>query len=51
MATVPKKADEELWYLRIVKNFVLPWDEDLAAQPATGAGNFTIILFSAAFAR
>ncbi|KAM0065161.1 hypothetical protein Hdeb2414_s0003g00111541 [Helianthus debilis subsp. tardiflorus] len=24
MATIPKRADEELWYLRIVKNFVLP---------------------------
>ncbi|KAM0040299.1 hypothetical protein Hdeb2414_s0012g00392151 [Helianthus debilis subsp. tardiflorus] len=33
----PKKADEELWYLRIVKNFALPRDEDLAAQPPTGA--------------
>ncbi|KAJ0754104.1 hypothetical protein HanPI659440_Chr09g0343191 [Helianthus annuus] len=29
MATIPKKADEELWYLRIVKNFALPRDEDL----------------------
>ncbi|MFS7902617.1 hypothetical protein Hanom_Chr01g00013361 [Helianthus anomalus] len=38
MADVPKKADEELWYFRIVKNFVLPRGEDLAAQPATGAG-------------
>ncbi|MFS7906323.1 hypothetical protein Hanom_Chr01g00057931 [Helianthus anomalus] len=33
MATVPKRVDEELWYLRIVKNFVLPRDEELAAQP------------------
>ncbi|KAJ0796028.1 hypothetical protein HanPI659440_Chr04g0157381 [Helianthus annuus] len=41
MATVPKKADEELWYLRIVKNFVLPCDEDLAAQPSSGAGELT----------
>ncbi|MFS8019412.1 hypothetical protein Hanom_Chr15g01403481 [Helianthus anomalus] len=38
MTTIPKRADEELWYLRIVKNFALPWDEDLAAQPPTGAG-------------
>ncbi|KAJ0876252.1 hypothetical protein HanPSC8_Chr11g0486301 [Helianthus annuus] len=40
MTTVPKGAGEELWYLRIVKNFVLPQDEDLAAQPPTGAGKF-----------
>ncbi|KAM0070822.1 hypothetical protein Hdeb2414_s0001g00017751 [Helianthus debilis subsp. tardiflorus] len=31
MATVPKRADEELWYLHIVKNFVLPRYEELAA--------------------
>ncbi|KAJ0779259.1 hypothetical protein HanPI659440_Chr06g0224551 [Helianthus annuus] len=37
MATVPKRADEELWYLQIVKNFFLPRDEDLSAQPPTGA--------------
>ncbi|KAJ0930732.1 hypothetical protein HanPSC8_Chr04g0152791 [Helianthus annuus] len=37
MTTIPKRADEELWYLRIVKNFALPRDEDLAAQPPTGA--------------
>ncbi|KAM0027969.1 hypothetical protein Hdeb2414_s0019g00546451 [Helianthus debilis subsp. tardiflorus] len=37
MATIPKRANEELWYLRIVKNFVLPRDEDLATQPATSA--------------
>ncbi|MFS7929502.1 hypothetical protein Hanom_Chr04g00333251 [Helianthus anomalus] len=24
MATFPKRADEELWYLQIVKNFALP---------------------------
>ncbi|KAJ0699792.1 hypothetical protein HanOQP8_Chr10g0360071 [Helianthus annuus] len=36
-----QKADKELWYLRIVKNFVLPGDEDLAAQPATGAGELS----------
>ncbi|MFS7948160.1 hypothetical protein Hanom_Chr06g00556741 [Helianthus anomalus] len=33
MATVPKRAGEELWYLQIVKKFVFPRDEDLAAQP------------------
>ncbi|KAJ0867209.1 hypothetical protein HanRHA438_Chr12g0560541 [Helianthus annuus] len=43
MATVPKRADEELWYHQIIRNFVLPPDEDLSAQPVTGAGNFTII--------
>ncbi|KAJ0434388.1 hypothetical protein HanOQP8_Chr17g0666911 [Helianthus annuus] len=37
MATVPKKADEELWYLRIVRNFALSRDEDLSAQPPTCA--------------
>ncbi|KAM0007456.1 hypothetical protein Hdeb2414_s0141g00811341 [Helianthus debilis subsp. tardiflorus] len=41
MATVPKRADEELWYLHIVKNFILPRDEDLAAQPPPGAGELT----------
>ncbi|KAJ0607975.1 hypothetical protein HanPSC8_Chr03g0106431 [Helianthus annuus] len=30
MGTVPKRADDELWYFQIVKNFVLPRDEDLA---------------------
>ncbi|MFS7986886.1 hypothetical protein Hanom_Chr11g01015521 [Helianthus anomalus] len=38
MAIIPKRADEELWYLQIVKNFALPRDEDLVAQPPTGAG-------------
>ncbi|MFS7971117.1 hypothetical protein Hanom_Chr09g00828951 [Helianthus anomalus] len=38
MATIPKKVDEEFWYFRIVKNFVLPRDTDLAAQPAAGTG-------------
>ncbi|KAJ0781419.1 hypothetical protein HanPI659440_Chr06g0249081 [Helianthus annuus] len=38
MTTLPKKPDEELWYHRIVKNFVLPRDNDLSAQPAVGAG-------------
>ncbi|MFS7931584.1 hypothetical protein Hanom_Chr04g00357681 [Helianthus anomalus] len=41
MTTVPKKADEELWYLQIVKNFALPRDEDLVAQTPTGAGELT----------
>ncbi|KAF5822881.1 hypothetical protein HanRHA438_Chr01g0032751 [Helianthus annuus] len=40
MATVPKRADEELWYLQIVRNFALPRDEDVAAQPSTVAGKF-----------
>ncbi|KAJ0791459.1 hypothetical protein HanOQP8_Chr01g0005781 [Helianthus annuus] len=40
MTTIPKGAGEELWYLQIVKNFALPRDEDLAAQPSTGAGRF-----------
>ncbi|MFS7930658.1 hypothetical protein Hanom_Chr04g00346841 [Helianthus anomalus] len=37
MATIPKKSDEELWYHRIVRNFVLPRDDGLVAQPAVGA--------------
>ncbi|KAJ0683443.1 hypothetical protein HanPI659440_Chr16g0658341 [Helianthus annuus] len=41
MGIVPKKADEELSYLQIVKNFVFPRDEDLAAQPSTSAGELT----------
>ncbi|KAJ0686755.1 hypothetical protein HanRHA438_Chr11g0520401 [Helianthus annuus] len=41
MATIPKKADEELWYLQIVKNFAFPRDEDLSAQPPTGAVELT----------
>ncbi|KAJ0582261.1 hypothetical protein HanHA300_Chr04g0150251 [Helianthus annuus] len=40
MDTIPKKAGEELWYLRIVRNFALPRDEDLSAQPPTGAGKY-----------
>ncbi|KAJ0576095.1 hypothetical protein HanOQP8_Chr05g0178551 [Helianthus annuus] len=43
MATIPKRADEELWYLQIVKNFALPRDEELAAQPPTGAGELTYL--------
>ncbi|MFS7919779.1 hypothetical protein Hanom_Chr03g00216691 [Helianthus anomalus] len=42
MTTVPKGAGEELWYLRIVKNFALPRDEDLAVQPPIGAGKFAL---------
>ncbi|MFS8019252.1 hypothetical protein Hanom_Chr15g01401601 [Helianthus anomalus] len=41
LATIPKRVDEELWYLQIIKNFALPRDEDLAAQPSTGAGELT----------
>ncbi|KAM0002338.1 hypothetical protein Hdeb2414_s0331g00869761 [Helianthus debilis subsp. tardiflorus] len=41
MATIPKNTDEELWYLRIVKNFALPRDEDLSAKPPSGAGELT----------
>ncbi|KAJ0639883.1 hypothetical protein HanLR1_Chr16g0608791 [Helianthus annuus] len=37
MTTIPKGADEKLWYHRILKNFALPRDEDLAAQPSSGA--------------
>ncbi|KAF5773923.1 hypothetical protein HanXRQr2_Chr13g0594271 [Helianthus annuus] len=38
MGTIKKKPEEELWYHRIVRNFVLPWDADLSTQPAAGAG-------------
>ncbi|KAJ0776549.1 hypothetical protein HanLR1_Chr02g0046911 [Helianthus annuus] len=38
MTTIAKKPDEELWYHRIVRNFVLPQDDDLSAQPTAGAG-------------
>ncbi|KAF5777517.1 hypothetical protein HanXRQr2_Chr12g0536631 [Helianthus annuus] len=41
MTTLPKKHDEEVWYLRIVKNFVLPRDDDLSTQPAAGAGELS----------
>ncbi|MFS7985914.1 hypothetical protein Hanom_Chr11g01004261 [Helianthus anomalus] len=41
MATIPKGAGEELWYLQIVRNFSLPRDEDLAVQPSTGTGELT----------
>ncbi|KAJ0601423.1 hypothetical protein HanIR_Chr03g0128181 [Helianthus annuus] len=41
MGTIRKKHDEELWYHRIVKNFVLPQDADLSAQPAGGGGELS----------
>ncbi|KAM0036139.1 hypothetical protein Hdeb2414_s0014g00422751 [Helianthus debilis subsp. tardiflorus] len=41
MGTIKKKPDEELWYHRIVRNFVLPRDADLSAQPAAGAGELS----------
>ncbi|KAJ0789505.1 hypothetical protein HanPI659440_Chr05g0204301 [Helianthus annuus] len=41
MATIAKKPDEELWYHHIVKNFVLPRENDLSAQPAAGAGELS----------
>ncbi|KAF5799231.1 hypothetical protein HanXRQr2_Chr07g0302201 [Helianthus annuus] len=41
MATIAKKPDEELWYHRIVKNFVLPRDADLSFQPTASAGELS----------
>ncbi|KAJ0603897.1 hypothetical protein HanHA300_Chr02g0043411 [Helianthus annuus] len=38
MTTVQKGANEEPWYHQILKNFALPRDADLRAQPSTGAG-------------
>ncbi|KAJ0518627.1 hypothetical protein HanLR1_Chr11g0417371 [Helianthus annuus] len=38
MGTIKKKPEEELWYHRIVRNFVLPRDVDLSVQPTAGAG-------------
>ncbi|KAF5767670.1 hypothetical protein HanRHA438_Chr14g0636851 [Helianthus annuus] len=38
MSTVQKGADEETWYHHIVKNFALPKDADLNAQPSTDVG-------------
>ncbi|MFS8003888.1 hypothetical protein Hanom_Chr13g01219141 [Helianthus anomalus] len=38
MATIAKTYDEELWYHRIMKNFVLLRDADLSAQPTAGVG-------------
>ncbi|KAF5767853.1 hypothetical protein HanXRQr2_Chr14g0629561 [Helianthus annuus] len=37
MSTIQKGADEETWYHRIVKNFALPKDADLNAQPSAVA--------------
>ncbi|MFS7946431.1 hypothetical protein Hanom_Chr06g00536241 [Helianthus anomalus] len=49
---VAKRPDEELWYHRIVKNFILPRDADLLAQPSAGAGKlFPYCLLFASFAR
>ncbi|MFS8018276.1 hypothetical protein Hanom_Chr15g01390181 [Helianthus anomalus] len=39
MSTVQKGADEETWYRRIVKNFTLPKDADLNAQPSSGVAD------------
>ncbi|MFS8018896.1 hypothetical protein Hanom_Chr15g01397501 [Helianthus anomalus] len=41
MTTISKGAGEELWFQQIIRNFALPRDEDLAAQPSTGAGELT----------
>ncbi|KAJ0715445.1 hypothetical protein HanPI659440_Chr13g0501221 [Helianthus annuus] len=35
MTTVQKGANEQPWYHQIVKNFALPRDADLSAQPST----------------
>ncbi|KAJ0827036.1 hypothetical protein HanRHA438_Chr17g0821101 [Helianthus annuus] len=41
MGTIQKKPDEELWYHRIVRNFVLPQEVDLSAQPAACVGELS----------
>ncbi|KAJ0532132.1 hypothetical protein HanIR_Chr09g0393331 [Helianthus annuus] len=41
MGTIQKKPDEEFWYHRIVRNFVLPQEADLSAQPAAGVGELS----------
>ncbi|MFS7990913.1 hypothetical protein Hanom_Chr11g01064561 [Helianthus anomalus] len=41
MTTVQKGANEDPWYHQIIKNFALPKDEELAAQPSTGVGELT----------
>ncbi|KAJ0783556.1 hypothetical protein HanLR1_Chr01g0021681 [Helianthus annuus] len=46
MGTIKKKPDEELWYHKIVKNFVLPRDADLPTQPATSAGKLCAYWFT-----
>ncbi|XP_021985627.1 titin homolog [Helianthus annuus] len=38
MTTVQLGADEEPWYHQMVKNFVLPKDTDLEAQPSADVG-------------
>ncbi|KAJ0720946.1 hypothetical protein HanOQP8_Chr08g0269721 [Helianthus annuus] len=47
MSTVAKRPDEELWYYRIVRNFVFPRDDDLTAQPAADAGKFCVTILLA----
>ncbi|KAJ0484677.1 hypothetical protein HanRHA438_Chr14g0640461 [Helianthus annuus] len=42
MSTIQKGADEETWYHRIVKNFALPKDADLNAQPSAVVGTFLL---------
>ncbi|KAM0039934.1 hypothetical protein Hdeb2414_s0012g00387801 [Helianthus debilis subsp. tardiflorus] len=44
MATIAKKPDEELWYHRIVKNFVLPRDADLSFQPTGKLSSYLFII-------
>ncbi|KAM0052184.1 hypothetical protein Hdeb2414_s0007g00245281 [Helianthus debilis subsp. tardiflorus] len=41
MTTVQKSANEEPWYHQIVRNFALPRDADLSAQPSTNVGELT----------
>ncbi|MFS8024434.1 hypothetical protein Hanom_Chr16g01463201 [Helianthus anomalus] len=41
MSTVKKGANEEPWYYQRVRNFTLPRDVDLSAQPATTVGELT----------
>ncbi|KAM0008497.1 hypothetical protein Hdeb2414_s0113g00799051 [Helianthus debilis subsp. tardiflorus] len=41
MGTIKKKPDEELWHHRIVRNFALPRDAHLSAQPAAGIGELS----------
>ncbi|KAJ0714590.1 hypothetical protein HanPI659440_Chr13g0491171 [Helianthus annuus] len=41
MPTVKKGANEEPWYYQIVRNFALPRDVDLSAQPSSNVGELT----------
>ncbi|KAJ0788418.1 hypothetical protein HanPI659440_Chr05g0191451 [Helianthus annuus] len=41
MTTVQKGVNEEPWYHQIVRNFALPRDGDLSAQPSTNVGELT----------